>query len=101
MLITPHISEKSYGLAAGKIYVFDVPLNASKSAVKAAVKAQYPDVKVEDVRLAIIKGKVKAVNRGRRARPGKTTLPDRKKAYVTVSEGEIAVFKEAAESEAA
>ncbi|MDR0957186.1 MAG: 50S ribosomal protein L23 [Candidatus Nomurabacteria bacterium] len=98
MIITPRISEKSYKLAAGNIYVFDVPMDANKAEVTAAVKAEYPDVKVADVRLMIVKGKVKAVNRGKRARPTTATRKDVKKAYVTVADGkiEIAAFNEVA-----
>jgi large subunit ribosomal protein L23 len=98
MLITPRISEKSYGLAAQNIYVFDVPLDANKAEVIAAVEAQYPDVKVRDARLLVNKGKVKAVNRGKRARPGRASRRDSKRAYVTVSEGKIDVFTESEEA---
>ncbi|MCL1876928.1 50S ribosomal protein L23 [Candidatus Saccharibacteria bacterium] len=98
MLITPRISEKSYKLTVGNIYVFDVPVSANKAEVIAAIKAQYPDVKIADVRLMITKGKAKAVNRGKRSRPGVATRKDVKKAYVTVREGkiEIAAFNEVA-----
>jgi ribosomal protein L23 len=91
MLITPRISEKAYQSVAGSVYVFDVPLSASKAEVTKAVAAEYPDVKIGDVRLLVTKGKVKAVNRGKHARPGKTTQQDKKKAYVTLIEGSIAV----------
>ena len=69
MLITPRISEKSYKLSADNVYVFDVPMDANKAQVTAAVEAEYPEVTVGDVRLLVAKGKVKAVNRGKRARP--------------------------------
>ena len=96
MLITPRVSEKSYKLAGGNVYVFDVPLNANKAEIIAAVEAQYDGVKVKDARMTIIKGKPKAVNRGKRSRPTKTNRRDIKKAYVTVLEGkiEIAAFSE-------
>ena len=100
MLVTPRISEKSYKLSAGNIYVFDVPMSANKAELTAAIEAEYPDIKIADVRLLIAKGKAKAVNRGKRARPGITNRKDTKKAYVTVKEGSIEIFKEAAESEA-
>lgn len=103
MLITPRISEKSYKLAAANIYVFDVPLNATKAEVAKAVAAEYPDVKIADVRLLVAKGKVKAVNRGKRARPGKTARKDTKKAYVTLADGkiEVAAFEQTDYAEAA
>jgi len=96
MLITPRVSEKSYKLAAGSVYVFDVPLGACKAEVVAELIKQYPDIKIADVRLMITKGKPKAVNRGKRSRPGTTTRKDTKKAYVTLREGkiEVAAFSE-------
>lgn len=100
MLVTPRISEKSYKLAADNVYVFDVPMIANKAEVIAAVEEQF-DVKVGDARLLVSKGKAKTVNRGKRARPITTNRKDTKKAYVTVREGSIEVFKEVAESEAA
>ena len=96
MLITPRVSEKSYKLNVGNVYVFDVPMDANKAEVIAEIEKQYEGVKVRDARLMIVKGKPKAVNRGKRARPGSTNRKDIKKAYVTVSEGkiEIAAFQE-------
>lgn len=101
ILLTPRISEKSYGLSAQNVYVFDVPRSANKAQVIAAVRENYPDVKISDVRLMIAKGKVKSVNHGKHARPTLAKRADKKKAYVSVSEGKIAVFQEAAESEEA
>ena len=98
ILLTPRISEKSYGLSGQNIYVFDVPMNANKAQVAAAVSENYPKVKVSDVRLVIAKGKVKAVNRGKHARPGIAQRKDTKKAYVSVSEGKIEVFRESEEA---
>jgi ribosomal protein L23 len=96
MLITPRTTEKSYAMAGNNVYVFDVPLNASKAEVIAEIEKQYEGVKIKDVRMLITKGKVKAVNRGKRSRPGKASRKDAKKAYVTVLEGkiEIAAFNE-------
>jgi len=91
MLITPRATEKSYKLQADNIYVFDVPLDANKAQVIKAVEEQNEGVKVRDVRLMIVKGKPKAVNRGKRARPTTTNRKDTKKAYVTLSDGNIAI----------
>lgn len=99
MVITPRISEKAYGLSKQNIYVFDVPMSANKAEVARELAKDYPDVEIADVRLMIAKGKVKAVNRGKRARPGMAKRSDTKKAYVTVSKGQIEVFKELTESE--
>lgn len=93
MVITPRISEKSYGLSRQNIYVFDVPMSANKAEVAREIAREYPDIEVADIRLMITKGKVKSVNRGKRARPGLTKRSDTKKAYVTVSKGKIDVFK--------
>ncbi|MCL2451647.1 50S ribosomal protein L23 [Candidatus Saccharibacteria bacterium] len=96
MLITPRATEKSYKLNSSNIYVFDVPLTANKSQVTAAIEEQNAGVKVGDVRLLIIKGKPKNVNRGKRSRPGQTTRKNVKKAYVTLADGkiEVAAFTE-------
>lgn len=99
MVITPRVSEKSYGLSKQNIYVFDVPMAANKAEVVRELAQDYPDVEIADVRLLITKGKVKAVNRGKRARPGQTQRSHTKKAYVTVSKGSIEVFKDLTESE--
>ena len=96
MLVTPRTTEKSYAMAANNVYVFDVPLDASKAEVIAAIETQYEGVKIKDVRQLVTKGKAKAVNRGKRARPTTASRKDTKKAYVTVLEGkiEIAAFSE-------
>ena len=96
MLVTPRVSEKSYKMAANNVYVFDVPLNASKAEVIAAIESQYEGVKIKDVRQLVTKGKAKAVNRNKRSRPATANRKDTKKAYVTVLEGkiEIAAFSE-------
>ena len=99
MVITPRISEKSYSLSRQNIYVFDVPMSANKAEVARELAQEYPDIEIADIRLMITKGKVKSVNRGKRARPGLTKRSDTKKAYVTVSKGQIEVFKGLTESE--
>lgn len=99
MVITPRISEKSYSLSRQNIYVFDVSMSANKAEVARELAQEYPDIEIADIRLMITKGKVKSVNRGKRARPGLTKRSDTKKAYVTVSNGQIEVFKDLTESE--
>lgn len=99
MVITPRISEKSYSLSRQNIYVFDVPMSANKAEVARELAREYPDIEIADIRLMITKGKVKSINRGKRARPGLTKRSDTKKAYVTVSKGQIEVFKDLTESE--
>lgn len=99
MVITPRISEKSYGLSQKNIYVFDVPVSANKAEVVRELQQDYPDVTIADVRLLVSKGKAKAFSRGKRARPGVTKRANTKKAYVTISKGQIEVFKDLNESE--
>jgi large subunit ribosomal protein L23 len=96
MLITPRATEKSYKLTADNVYVFDVPLSANKAQVTEIIEQQNDGVKVRDVRLLVVKGKPKAVNRGKRSRPTTAKRKDSKKAYVVLSEGkiEVAAFAE-------
>ena len=53
MVITPRISEKSYGLSRQNIYVFDVPMSANKAEVVRELTKEYPDIEIADVRLLI------------------------------------------------
>ena len=81
ILLAPHVSEKSTGLADEKNqHVFKVALNASKSEVKQAVEELFK-VKVEKVRMVNIKGKTKRFG----GRLGKRS--DLRKAYVTLGLG--------------
>lgn len=78
----PMITEKSTELRDGKnIVAFEVDRHANKVDIKRAVEAQF-DVKVAEVRIANMHGKVRRQGRyvGRR--------PDWKKAYVRLAEGE-------------
>ena len=61
MVITPRISEKSYGLSRQNSYVFDVPMSANKAEVARELAQEYPDIEIADVRLMITKGKTKSV----------------------------------------
>jgi ribosomal protein L23 len=90
MLLIPRVSEKAYGATLRSTYVFDVPATAVKATVKAAVEAEFKDVKVGDVRLVTVKGKAKNVMLNKRSR-GKITRTGFKKAYVTLLEGKIAI----------
>ena len=81
ILLAPIVSEKSSRLAdASRQFVFKVIKDASKPEVKRAVELMF-DVKVDNVQIANMRGKVKVHGRsiGRRS--------DWKKAYVTLSEG--------------
>ena len=90
-LLRPRLSEKTYGLAVGKtVYVFDVPAEANKHTVAAAVAAQF-GVTVMDVNIANIKGKAKRTIR-KGGRPVQGQRSDIKKAYVTLKQGDKLPF---------
>jgi large subunit ribosomal protein L23 len=78
----PLITEKSTELRDDKgVIAFEVARNANKIQVKRAVETQFK-VKVAEVRIAMVHGKVRRQGRtsGRR--------PDWKKAYVRLAAGE-------------
>ncbi len=86
IILKPVITEKSMSLATKGTYIFDVNKAANKPLLASAVKAQFK-VDVTQVRVAVIKGKVKKFKGvvGQRK--------DIKRAYVTIKKGQkIAVF---------
>jgi len=85
-IIKPILTEKS--LKKDKLYVFEVAIKATKAEVKLMIEKLYK-VKVDKVQTTLLKGKVKTVGKKRR----KKTLPDKKKAYVLLKEGEIPDIK--------
>lgn len=100
MPLKPRMSEKAYGLSTTKnTYVFDVPKDANKVTVAAAVTDQF-NVTVEDINISILKGKKKrSYKRGGRPTVGRTN--DTKKAYVRLKAGDmIPVFAAIEEEEA-
>lgn len=81
VLISQHISEKSAMNAQNhNQYVFKVRKDANKNLIKQAVESLF-DVKVDQVRTSVCKGKTKRFGRhfGKRK--------DWKKAYVSLAEG--------------
>ena len=80
IIIRPVLTEKSYDGMADKKYAFEVAIGANKTEIKKAVETIF-DVKVETVNTMRIEGKLKRQGRtqGRR--------PERKKAYVKLTEG--------------
>lgn len=87
ILIKPVVTEKSTGLLAENKYTFIVDLNANKTEIKKAVEDIFK-VKVEKVNTMRVKGKLKRV----RQFVGRT--PERKKAIVTLKEGDkIEIFE--------
>lgn len=87
VIVKPVVTEKSMGLMEENKYTFFVNRAANKIEIKYAVEQLFK-VKVTDVRTMTVKGKLK--------RQGKTQgkTPDRKKAIVTLKEGDkITIFE--------
>ena len=81
IILTPHVSEKATVKAdVENQHVFSVAKDANKFEVKKAVEKMF-EVKVQDVRLLNVHGKLKRVGK----KYGKTK--DWKKAYVRLKEG--------------
>lgn len=83
----PLITEKNTLLSAAGVYVFEVEMTATKPEIIKAVQKQF-NVKVEDVRTAICRG------RGKNNKFGRGATPRWKKAMVKLASGEkIALFE--------
>lgn len=98
ILVTPVTTEKAYGQSRKNIYVFNAPVSANKQQISHAIETQY-DVKVGRIKTLVQSGKAIRFSRGKNRYPGTTTRTDSKKAYVTLTEGSIAVFEQPAEEE--
>jgi large subunit ribosomal protein L23 len=88
MPLKPRLSEKTYGMSeALNVYTFEVPEDATKLTVAAAVKAQYEVVPLK-VRMAAVAGKSKRTYKKstRTTQTGKRSSI--RKAYVTLKEGD-------------
>ena len=99
--LQPRLSEKAYGLSQShNVYVFDIPRNASRQSIAAAVCAQF-EVTVLKVNITNHKGKAKRTlsKNGRRSTKGMQS--DAKKAYVVLKAGNtLPFFASIAEEEA-
>ena len=96
IILKPRLSEKTYGLSRGNVYVFDVAGDVNKHSVARAVTAQF-DVEVVKVNIANIDGKAaRVISKGGR-RVSKGHRNDVKKAYVTLAKGSSLPFFDAAE----
>jgi large subunit ribosomal protein L23 len=99
--LQPRLSEKAYGLSQSQnVYVFDVPRNANRQSIAAAVSAQF-EVTVLSVNVINHKGKAKRTlsKNGRRSTKGRQS--DVKKAYVVLKAGNtLPFFASIAEDEA-
>ncbi len=97
MLLTPRMTEKAYALAADGSYVFNVPLSSNKQQVTAELKNQF-NVDAVDVRFSVTKGKTHRTYKSARKNPVVSVGKSRKKAYVTLAEGQsLDLFKDEAE----
>ena len=85
VLRKPVINEKATKVGHLRQYVFEVDPNSNKLQIQAALKQMF-DVEVESIRTVRIKGKVKSRFTKRGLQVGRTNL--RKKAYVTLKEGQ-------------
>ena len=94
VFVYPRATEKAYAQSQDGVYVFNVPLVATKNDIAESVEKQY-DVTVVKVKTVVQSGKAIRYNRGARRYPGTTNRKDTKKAYVTLAEGNsIQVFAE-------
>jgi len=97
--VFPRATEKAYSQSKNNVYVFDVPLDANKQQIVAAIESQY-GVKIVSIKTLVQNGKAIRFSKGKRSQPGKTNRKDSKKTYVTLAEGDsIKVFDEATEVE--
>jgi len=85
ILLSPVVSEKSYGLLDQGKYTFLVDPRANKTQIKQAVEEVFR-VKVSAVNTSNRKGKA------RRTRHGIGRRKDTKRAVITLSEGTIDIF---------
>ncbi len=94
VFIYPRATEKAYAQSQKNVYVFNVPLDATKRDIAETVETQY-EVKVTNVTTAVQSGKAVRFSRGKNRYPGTTTRKNSKKAYVTLAEGSsIQMFAE-------
>lgn len=81
----PIITEKAMNLGEQRQYVFEVEPSANKIQIRKAIEEMF-EVNVISIRTARIKGKVRSRITRRGRMEGRTPL--RKKAYVTLKEGQ-------------
>lgn len=95
VLKRPIITEKSMKLAQGGLYAFEVDKNATKPLIARAVAEKF-SVKVLEVKVVNVKGKIKQQKRARKT----YQTAGFKKALVQVKKGEkIAIFETPKEEE--
>jgi large subunit ribosomal protein L23 len=99
IVLKPRMSEKTYGQSSSGVFVFDVDSSLNKHQIADAVAKTY-EVTVVDVRIVVVKGKVKRSYRNRKYETG--VRQDVKKAYVTLKKGDsIPIFAAVEQAEEA
>lgn len=81
----PIVTEKAMKLQSATQYCFEVDLNSNKIMIKDAIEKMF-EVNVVSIRTARVKPKVKSRYTRKGIQRGKTS--ERKKAYVTLKEGQ-------------
>jgi large subunit ribosomal protein L23 len=87
VLIKPILTEKATNLTKNQVYMFEVNKKANKHKIKEALEKLYK-VKVAKVKVMIKKGKTKKAGRKMKIKQ----IPDRKIAYIKLTEGKIDLF---------
>ncbi len=85
VLKKPVITEKATKVGHQRQYVFEVDVNSNKLQIRNAIKAMF-EVDAVSIRTVRTKGKVKSRMTRRGLQVGRTNL--KKKAYVTLKEGQ-------------
>ncbi|MDB5170891.1 MAG: rplW [Candidatus Saccharibacteria bacterium] len=98
--LKPRLNEKTYALAANRVYVFDIEKGVNKHTVARAVENQF-EVKVVAVNTLNTKGKAKRIIsiNGKRSVNAEGRRNGIRKAYVTLAEGQSLPFFNAIEEE--
>lgn len=91
----PVVTEKAMKGSTASQYVFEVDPNSNKIEIKKAIEEMF-EVNIVSIRTARIKGKVKKRFTRSGLQVGKTKL--RKKAFVTLKEGESIEFVSGAQA---
>lgn len=82
VLIRPIVTEKLTRLMEQGHYAFEVSMGANKIEVRKAVEAQYPGVRIKEIRTMIVRGKHRRQFTKRGVREGRTAA--HKRALVTL-----------------
>lgn len=90
VLVKPVVTEKASVLANAKTYMFITNVKANKNQIKEALEKIYK-VKVDYVKIMVRKGKTRKVGKKMAVKQ----LPNKKIAFIKLSEGKIDLFPQA------